>query len=73
MMALSRLPLVGRYIETERLYAGILQIERIHTPYIEVGYGMTNRFFSAGLFASFVNANFEEIGAKCTVELFKKW
>ena len=66
------LPLVGKYIETERLYASALLID--HTrPYYELGYGLTNRYFSAGVFASFLNASFQELGVKITFELFRKW
>lgn len=66
------LPLVGRYIESERIYLGALLLDNTR-PYYEVGYGLTNRFFSGGLFASFLNTRFQEFGAKITIELFRKW
>ena len=66
------LPLVGRYIETERIYlSGLLLSQK--DPYTEVGYGLTNRYFSAGLFASFLGGKFWEFGGKISVELFRKW
>lgn len=66
------LPLVGRYIETERLYFSTLLIE--HTrPYQELGYGFTCRYFSVGLFGSFLSGRFHEFGSKFTIELFRKW
>lgn len=72
MLALTWLPLVGRFIETERLYASALQIE--HTrPYMELGYGFTNRYFSVGIFGSFLNGKFHDFGSKFTFELFRKW
>lgn len=71
-MALSWLPWVGRYIETERIYLSTLSIA--HTrPYNELGYGFTTRFISIGLFASFLHAQYQEIGCKFTFELFRKW
>lgn len=72
MLALTWLPWVGRFIETERLYASALQIE--HTrPYFELGYGFTNRYFSVGFFGSFLNGKFHDFGSKFTFELFRKW
>ena len=72
MILVSWLPLVGRYVESERAYFSALLIE--HTrPYYEVGYGLTNRYFSAGVFASFLNTRFHEIGTKFSIELFRKW
>lgn len=72
LMAASWLPWVGRYIETERLYLSTLRIQ--HTRlYSEIGYGFTTRFFSIGLFSSFLNTDMQEFGAKFNVELFRKW
>ncbi len=66
------LPLVGRYIESERLYAGVVFME--HTrPYYEIGYGLTNRYFSGGLFMSFLNGKMQEFGGKITLEIFRRW
>lgn len=72
LLLLTWIPLVGRYIETERFYFNFLQIE--HTrPYSEIGYGMTNRYFSIGIFGSFLNGKFNEFGSKFSFELFRKW
>lgn len=66
------LPLVGRFIESERLYAGVVFME--HTrPYYELGYGLTNRYFSGGLFVSLLNGKMQEFGGKITIELFRRW
>ena len=72
MLALTWLPWAGRYIEKERLYASILSIENTHA-YTELGYGFTNRFFSTGIFASFLNYKFQELSMKFTIELFRRW
>lgn len=72
LLFLTWLPFVGKYIETERLYFNVLQIEHIK-PYFELGYGFTNRYFSIGLFGNIVNGNFREFGSKFTFELFRKW
>ena len=72
MLMLTHLPLVGRYIETERIYLSALSIE--HTrPYFELGYGFTNRYLSAAAFASFLNTKFQRFGFKVTIELFSRW
>ena len=72
LLALTWLPWAGRVIETERIYVSALSIE--HTrPYFEIGYGFTNRYFSTGIFASFLDYNFQKFGCKFTVELFRRW
>jgi hypothetical protein len=72
LLMLSWLPWVGRIVETERIYISALSIE--HTrPYFELGYGFQNRFFSTGIFASFLNTHFQSFGCKFTIELFRRW
>lgn len=72
LLLLSWLPYVGKYVETERIYASALQIE--HTkPYFELGFGFSTRYFSVGLFTSMVNFKPYEFGSKFTFELFRKW
>ena len=72
LLMLSWVPLVGRIVETERIYLSALSIE--HTrPYFEVGYGFQNRYFSTGIFASFLNTSFQSFGCKFTIELFRRW
>ena len=72
LLLLTWIPLVGRYIETERVYFNLLQIQ--HTrPYAEIGYGLTNRYFSVGVFGSFMNGKLQEIGSKFSFELFSRW
>ncbi len=72
LMVISLVPLVGRYVERERIYLSSLSIA--HTRlYSELGYGITCRYFSMGAFASFLNTRFQEIGTKFTFELFRRW
>lgn len=72
MLVMSWLPLVGRFIESERIYLNVLQLE--HTPsYAELGYGFSNRLFSVGLFTNFMNGKFGSFGAKFSFELFNRW
>ena len=68
----ARLPLVGRYIENERLYVNALLVRHLH-PYTEWGYGFTTRAISLGFFAAFKNAKFDGIGCKFGFELFRNW
>ena len=72
LLALGWTPLVGHFVETEMIYASVLGIENTHL-YSEVGYGFTNRYFSTGIFASFLNHKFQSFGCKFTIELFKRW
>ncbi len=72
LMLTSYVPLVGRYVERERLYWSGL-ITEYTRPYHELGYGFSTRFVSMGLFASFHNVTFQEFGMKFTVELFYRW
>ena len=72
LLAACFVPLVGRYVESERVYLSSLAIA--HTRlYSELGYGFTCRYFSVGAFASFLSTQFQECGAKFTFELFRRW
>ena len=72
LLLLTWLPWVGKAIEMERLYVSALSIE--HTrPYYEIGYGFTNRFFSAAVFGTILGRKFQEVGCKFTFELFRRW
>ena len=72
LLALSRLPWVGHIIEKERIYSNILVVTHLH-PYIEVGYGLTTRWLSAGLFVANRNGHYDGIGVKVGLELFRQW
>lgn len=72
LLALGWTPLVGHFVETERIYVSTLSIQHTHL-YNEVGYGFTNRYFSTGIFASFLNHKFQNFGCKFTIEIFKRW
>lgn len=72
LMLLSRIPFVGRLMEMERVYANALVVERLY-PYVECGYGFTNRFFSMGVFVAARNDGFAGIGCRFGFELFRDW
>lgn len=72
MMLLSRIPIVGRLMETERIYVNALYVEHLH-PYMECGYGFTNRYFSMGVFMATSNRAFEGFGCRFSFELFRDW
>ena len=72
LLATSWIPIIGHYIEKERLYYSILSIDNTR-PYSEIGYGFTTRFVSIGLFASFLNTQYQSFGTKFTFELFRRW
>jgi hypothetical protein len=62
-LLLKNIPFISDFADKERLY-----MSQLHTPqiksYTELGYGIGNRFFNAGLFASFHKTRFEEIGVR---------
>lgn len=72
LLIVSRLPLVGRYIEKERIYTNALWVSQLH-PYIELGYGFTTRWLSAGLFMANRNGRYDGFGVKIGLELFRQW
>lgn len=72
MLIISKLPFVGKYIETERIYANLLFTEYLH-PYLEYGYGIKNKLFSAGLFCAVTGERFEGAGIRLGFEMFKDW
>ncbi len=72
LMILSRIPYVGKLMEMERIYINTLFVEHLH-PYIEYGYGFTNRFFSMGLFMATRNQKFDGVGCRFSIELFRDW
>ena len=66
------IPYLGKYLEKERFYVNAVQIYKSR-PYFEIGYGFTNRYISAGAFASFSGTQFQNIGFKFDFELFRRW
>ena len=72
LLMLSFVPWVGRFVERERLQLSVLAVERLR-PYVECGYGMRTRLFSAGIFASFSHRGYEDVGLKFGFELFENW
>ncbi len=71
MLLISRLPLLGHYMEMERVYVSLLDVRNIH-PYVEVGYGFTTRLISCGVFVSNGRGN-RTFGFKFGFELFRHW
>ena len=72
LLFLSRIPLIGSVLEYERIYISGLRVSQIKN-YIELGYGFTNRLFSAGAFISLKEWRYQSFGLKIGFELFDKW
>ena len=72
MIATAWLPLIGKYIEAERLYVSSLVVNHLH-PYTEWGYGVTTRAITLGIFAAFKNTKFDGVGCRFGFELFRDW
>ncbi len=72
LLAISWIPMLGRCIEMERIYASSL-ISKNCRPYVELGYGFTTRLFSMGLFMSNDSGKFKSFGCKFGFELFRHW
>ena len=73
LMAVSHLPWIGKFTETERIYLNTLIIEHTQPPYMELGYGFSNKICSVALFTNLLNWNIKEVGCKFTMELFRHW
>lgn len=67
-LLLKSIPFVSDFADKERLY-----LSQLYTPqiisYTEFGYGIGNRFFTAGLFGSFHKLQFRQIGLRASFEL----
>ena len=72
MLFLSWIPLAGNLIEKERLYLSGLHLKGL-SHYVEVGYGLTNQYFSLGVFAGFKRGEYYSIGCNFEFELFNRW
>ncbi len=72
MLFLSCVPIVGTIIEKERVYLSVLKLSQIRN-YFELGYSITNRLFSIGLFTSFREGHYESFGCEFGFELFNRW
>lgn len=72
MLILSRLPIIGKYLETERIYINFLFTDKLH-PYIEYGYGFKNKIFSSGIFFATSNKKIDGFGVRFGLELFRDW
>lgn len=60
-----------QYVLNERLYLNALVVPHLN-PYLEMGYGIGTHLFDFGLFVSFANWKYKEIGCKFTFELFNR-
>ncbi len=72
LLLLTHLPLVGRFVERERIYFNSLAVRHL-APYTEIGYTLRNHVFSAGVFAAFSRHGFEDFGLSFGLELFEGW
>ena len=72
MLITYRIPYLGRYIEAERIYINTLRSTQVN-PYIEYGYGFTNRLFSMGIFVATNDWKYSGIGFQFGFELFSRW
>lgn len=72
LMLISRIPIVGKIIEMERIYVSYLVAKSLY-PYSEWGYGFTNRLFSIGLFVATKNMKYDGFGCRIGFELFRDW
>lgn len=60
-----------QYVLNERVYFNALVVPHLK-PYLEVGYGIGTHVFDVGVFVSFANWNYQEVGCKFTFELFNR-
>ncbi len=66
-LIIKNIPFISEFGDKERIY-----ISQLYTPYInsytEIGYGIGNRFFNAGVFGSFHKTNFRKLGVRVAFE-----
>lgn len=69
------LPLFKKNIATKYVFSERVYLSQLYMPvlpcYTEIGYGFGNHLFNAGVFASFVDGKYNEIGFKFVFELFQ--
>lgn len=70
-LLLRHLKRYTQHVLNERLYLNSLVVPHLK-PYIEAGYGIGTHIFDFGVFASFANWKYREVGCKFTFELFNK-
>ncbi|AVM54098.1 hypothetical protein JN06_00729 [Bacteroides zoogleoformans] len=70
-LLLSHLKKYTQHVLNERLYLNSLVVPHLK-PYMEAGYGIGTHIFDFGVFASFANWKYQEIGCKFTFELFNR-
>lgn len=67
-MILRNIPFISDFAQKERLYLSELYTPQI-ISYTEIGYGIGNRFFNAGIFGSFHKLTFRQFGVRASFEL----
>jgi hypothetical protein len=72
LLMLAWIPVVGHIVERERLVLNTLLLNRLG-PYAEVGYALTNRYFSVAATAAFARGQRPEVGIRLGLELFENW
>ena len=60
-----------QYVLNERVYLNALAVPHLK-PYLEAGYGIGTHVFDFGVFVSFANWKYQEVGCKFTFELFNR-
>ena len=70
MLFLSRISLLSRAIQKERLYFNVLSVRSLGI-YTELGYGISTHLFDAGLFTGISRHNTIKFGCKIAFHLFE--
>lgn len=66
-LILKNIPFVSEFADKERIYLSELYTPQI-ISYTELGYGIGNRYFNAGIFGSFHKTEFRHIGVRAAFE-----
>ena len=72
MLLLARFGILSRYIQKERLYMNLLNVQRLNL-YSELGYGFRTSSLDLGLFAGLYNLRLFGFGIKVNLHLFEDW
>ena len=66
-LILKNIRFISDFADKERIYLSTLYTPQI-ISYTELGYGIGNRFFNAGLFTSFHKTKFRQVGVRAAFE-----
>ncbi len=69
MLIFSRLPIISRLIQKERIYLNLLSVQKLHL-YTELGYSLSTHIVDFGVFAGISHDHSVTLGCKAVLRFF---